>query len=71
MAGLRPIREIYFFTISAIDLSEIAVFRKDIDLVKPLKTGPVVIPLTDNHFFKARTASRGEPRILGIATMAP
>ena len=43
------------------DLSEIAVFRNDIDLVKPRNTGPDVMPLAVNHFFKARTASNGEP----------
>ena len=53
------------------DLSEIAVFRNDIDLVKPRNTGPDVMPLAVNHFFKARTASNEEPCRLGIATMAP
>ena len=67
----KPIREVYFFTISAIDLSEIAVLRNDIDLVKPLKTGPDVIPLAVSHFFKARTASSGDPCKLGMATIAP
>ena len=71
MTGSSPISDIYFFTISAMDLSEIAVFRNDIDLVKPRNTGPDVMPLAVNHFFKARTASNEEPCRLGIATMAP
>ena len=71
MVGSSPIREIYFFTISAIDLSEIAVFLNDIDLVNPLNTGPEVIPLITSHFFKARTASNGESCKAGIATIAP
>ena len=29
------------------------------------------MPLAVNHFFKARTASNGEPCRLGIATIAP
>lgn len=52
MAGSSPISDIYFFTISAMDLSEIAVFRNDIDLVKPRNTGPDVMPLAVNHFLK-------------------
>ena len=71
MAGSRPMREIYFFTISAIILSDIAVFLKDIFFVKPLNTGPSVIPEARNHCCKARTASNGEPDKCGIATTAP
>ena len=54
-------REIYFFTISAIILSDMAVLRSDIFLVKPLNTGPSVIPAARNHCCRARTASNGEP----------
>ena len=54
-------RETYFFTISAIILSDMPVLRSDIFLVKPLNTGPSVIPEARNHCCKARTASNGEP----------